>query len=137
MLVQFDPYREADRVAAALLGAPLPATRVAMDAVQRADHVELRCDLPGVDADSIDVAVDGDVLTVRAERHLRGCDGDHPLELECTQGVMTRDVRLSDSLDPSRHDFEYRDGVLAVRIPLAAPPVVRDRPTGRVDEVAP
>jgi HSP20 family protein len=126
MLVELDPYPEADRLAAALLGAPLPATRLPVDAVQRTDHVELRCDLPGVDVGSIEVDVDGDVLTVRAERRLRGLEGDRPLELECTQGVVTRDVRLSDSLDPARHEFEYRDGVLSVRIPLAVVPTTTE-----------
>ncbi|HZJ26573.1 MAG TPA: Hsp20/alpha crystallin family protein [Acidimicrobiia bacterium] len=118
MLVQFDRYGEADRLATALFGTPRPSTRLSMDAVQRADHVELRCDLPGIDIDSIDIQVDGDVLTVRAERRIRGTESDRALELECARGILVRDVRLADSLDPSHYDFEYRDGVLALRVPM-------------------
>jgi hypothetical protein len=39
---------------------------------------------------------------------------------------VTRDVRLSDALDAARHEFEYRDGVLSVRIPLAVVPTTTE-----------
>lgn len=138
MLVELDPYTDADRLATELFGAPEPSSRFSIDAVQRTDHVELRCDLPGIDVDSIDIQVDGDVLTVRAERYISGTDRDRVLELECAQGVLTRDVRLAESLDPSGYDFEYRDGVLALRVPLvdrsvagmaAVPMAPAERPT--------
>lgn len=138
MLVELDPYTDADRLATELFGAPEPSTRFSIDAVQRTDHVELRCDLPGIDIDSIDIRVDGDVLTVRAERQVYDTERDRVLELECAQGVLARDVRLAKPLDPSAYDFDYRDGVLALRVPLvdrsvagmaAVPMAPAERPT--------
>lgn len=130
MLVQFDPYAEADNLASALFGAPEPSRRLSIDAVQRADHVELRCDLPGIDADSIAIGVDGDVLSVRAERRIGGDDTDHLLELECAQGVLGREVRLAEDLDPSGYESDYRDGVLTVRVPMAPRPAASHERSG-------
>ena len=89
-----------------------------MDALRRGDHVQLRCDLPGVDPDSVVISVDHHVLTVRAERCGPEQDGDQPLELECAQGFVARDVLLGADLDPVGLAHEFRDGVLVVRIPV-------------------
>lgn len=118
MLLCFDPYLDADRLVEHLLGVPLPARRIPMDALRRGDHVQLRCDLPGVDPDSVTISVDHDVLTVRAERRGPEQDGDQPLELECAQGLVARDVLLGDELDPGGLAHDFRDGVLVVRIPV-------------------
>jgi HSP20 family protein len=118
MLLRYDPYLEADRVASAFLGAPLPARRIPMDAIRRGDRVEIRCDLPGIDVGSVRVDVVDRVLTVRAERRGPEREGDEPLELECAQGTVARDVLLGEDLDPLRLEHDYRDGVLVVRIPV-------------------
>jgi len=118
MLLRFDPYLHADRLVGHLLGVPLPARRIPMDALRRGDHVQLRCDLPGVDPDSVVLSVDHHVLTVRAERRGPEQDGDQALELECAQGLVARDVLLGDELDPGGLAHDFRDGVLVVRIPV-------------------
>jgi len=120
MLLSYDPYLEADRVATAFLGAPLPANRMPMDAIRRGDAVEIRCDLPGVDPGSVAIDVVDRILTVRAERSAPESDGDEALELECSQGLVARDVLLGDDLDARNLEHEYRDGVLVVRIPVVS-----------------
>ncbi|MEZ5208897.1 MAG: hypothetical protein R2690_18435 [Acidimicrobiales bacterium] len=71
MLMRFDPFRhvdpfrELDRALTAAGGSAAPS--MPMDAVRRDNEIELRFDLPGVDATSIDVEVDGDELRVSAE----------------------------------------------------------------------
>jgi HSP20 family protein len=120
MLLRFDPYPDVDRLALAFLGAPMPATRIPMDAFRRGDRVELRCDLPGVDPATVTVAVSDQVLTVRAERRAPEREGDEALELECAQGLVARDVLLSDALDPANLEHDYCDGVLVVRIPVTS-----------------
>jgi HSP20 family protein len=118
MLLRFDPYLDVDRLAEHLLGVPLPARRIPMDALRRGDHVQIRCDLPGVDPDSVVISVDHQVLTVRAERRGPEEDGDQALELECAQGLVARDVLLGEDLDAAGLAHDFRDGVLVVRIPV-------------------
>ena len=120
MLLRYDPHLDVDRLATAFLGAPVPAHRMPMDAIRRGDEVEIRCDMPGVDPGSVVIDVVDRILTVRAERRGPERDGDEALELECAQGLVTRDVLLGDGLDTKRLEHEYRDGVLVVRIPVVS-----------------
>jgi HSP20 family protein len=90
-----------------------------MDAVRHGDHVELVFDLPGVAPESVDVDVERNVLTVRAERHWAPAEGDQVLARERTQGTFTRQVLLGDALDTERLEAHYDHGVLTVRVPLA------------------
>jgi HSP20 family protein len=124
VLLCFDPYLDVDQLAERLLGLPLPARRIPMDAVQRGQCVVLRCDLPGVDPASVSISMTDHILTVRAERGGPEQEGDQPLELECAQGLVARDVLLGDVLDPRRIEHDFRDGVLVVTIPMVSQPAV-------------
>ena len=106
----YDHFRELDR---------FPRTWMPMDAVRRGDHVELVFDLPGVTPESVDVDVERNVLTVRAERHWAPAEGDQVLARERTQGAFTRQVLLGDALDTERLEAHYDHGVLTVRVPVA------------------
>jgi len=90
-----------------------------MDAIRREDGFELRFDLPGVDADSVDVTVDTGVLTVSARRSEEYSDGEKPFVRERVMGTFTRRVRLSDSVEADKIEAAYDSGVLTVRVPLA------------------
>src|SRR5438105_15082443 len=68
MLVRYDPFRDFDRFTEQVFGGPQRRQWMPMDAFRHGDDVELRFDLPGADADSIDVTVERNVLTVKAER---------------------------------------------------------------------
>jgi HSP20 family protein len=81
--------------------------------------VELHFDLPGVRPDSIDVTVEKNVLTVRAERAWYPAEGDEVLARERPQGTFTRQVLLGEALDTDAVSATYTDGVLTVRIPVA------------------
>jgi HSP20 family protein len=109
--VWYDPFRELDRYTR--------SPWMPMDAVRRGDQVELRFDLPGVAPDTIDVDVERNVLTVRAERHWVPDDGDQILARERTQGTFSRQVLLGDALDPEHLEAHYDHGVLTVRVPVA------------------
>ena len=112
-MVWYDPFRELDRVHRAT-SAWMP-----MDAVRRGDAVELRFDLPGVAPDTLDVDIERNVLTVKAERHWTPGDGEQVLARERTQGTFSRQVLLGDALDADRLEASYEHGVLTVRIPVA------------------
>jgi len=112
-VVWYDPFRDLDRFHRAA-SAWMP-----MDAVRRSDAVELRFDLPGVAPDTLDVDVERNVLTVKAERHWTPADGEQVLARERTQGTFSRQVLLGDALDADRLDASYEHGVLTVRVPVA------------------
>src|SRR4051812_39590244 len=73
MLMRTDPFRELDRLTQQLLGGPQSGTwsrpsTMPIDAYRNGDDFLVAFDLPGVAADSIDIDVERNVLTVRAER---------------------------------------------------------------------
>jgi HSP20 family protein len=115
MLLQFDPLREIDRVIDQTRSAPA----VPMDAVRRGETVYVYLDLPGVDPESIDLEVERNVLTVKAERHWERQDGDQVLAGERRQGTFVRRLLLGDTLDTERMQAVAKDGVLAISIPVA------------------
>lgn len=76
-------------------------------------------DLPGVDAESIDLAVERNVLTVHAQRR-RAADGDIELLVgERPQGAFSRQLFLGDTLDTANIAADYTDGVLTLKVPVA------------------
>ena len=117
MLMRFDPFREFDR----LLGQSGSggARSFPMDAYRRGDDFIIHFDLPGVDPEQIDLTVDRNVLTVRAERHFGQEPEDEILITERPQGAYTRQVMLGDSLDGHAVTAGYDRGVLTLTIPVA------------------
>jgi HSP20 family protein len=114
-LVTFDPFADFYRAFGA---ADRSLAAVRMDAVRRDSEIELRFDLPGVDADSIDVTVDRGVLTVSARRSEEYAENEKPFVRERVMGSFTRRLRLSDSVDAEKIAASYDSGVLTVRVPL-------------------
>jgi HSP20 family protein len=82
------------------------------------DHYVLSADLPGVDPGSVDVDVDGSVLTNRAERTLGAPEGSQWLTRERQPGTFVRQLTLGDHLDTARISAAYDNGVLSVTIPV-------------------
>lgn len=121
MLMRFDPFRELDRMAD-VLGQRTGVERlrsVPMGASRRADRLVVRFDLPGVDPGSIDLTVDKNVLTVRAERRWEPEEDEEVLVAERVQGAFQRELFLGDALDTTRVDATYEHGVLTLSVPIA------------------
>jgi HSP20 family protein len=119
MLIRYDPFRRADRFADGVFGNLARAPWMPMDAVRKDDHVELLFDLPGVRPDSIDLTVERNVLTVKAERHWSPEEGANVVARERTHGTFSRQVRLGEALDAAHVEAHYDDGVLRVTVPVA------------------
>ena len=123
LLASFDPFVEFDRVARRTFGAGhWTALRSAMpmDVIRGKDEVQLRFDLPGVDAESIDVTVDRGVLTVSAKRTEETGEDEKLITRERVSGSFTRRLSLGDSLDTEKIEADFAEGVLTVRLPLLA-----------------
>jgi HSP20 family protein len=119
MLMRYDPFREIDRFTDGLFGNSARTPWMPMDAVRKDDQVEVLFDLPGVRTDSIELTVERNVLTVKAERNWFPAEGTEVLARERTQGTFSRQVLLGEALDADRVEAAYDQGVLRVTIPVA------------------
>lgn len=121
MLMRTDPFRELDRLSQQLMGnvgTTLRPSVMPMDAWREGDEFVVEFDLPGVDPSSVELDVERNVLTVKAERP--ALNGDHELiAAERPRGVFSRQLFLGDNLDTERVQANYVGGVLALRIPVA------------------
>ena len=124
MLMRTDPFRELDRLAQQVLsntpGTWSRPTAMPMDAYRVGDEFVVAFDLPGVAPDAIELDVERNVLTVKAER--RPVSTGEQVEMQVAErplGVFSRQLFLGDTLDADRIDASYEAGVLTLRIPIA------------------
>ena len=118
MLMRTDPFRELDRLTQQVFGTVARPALMPMDAWRDGDTFHIEFDLSGVRADSIDLDVERNVLTVRADRPSR--DGNVELiASERPSGVFSRQLILGDNVDLDNISASYHDGVLALEVPVA------------------
>jgi len=118
MLMRTDPFREVDRLTQQLWGTQSRPSVMTMDAWRDGDEFVVEFDLPGIDPDKVDIDVERNVLTVKAERP--SLNGDRELvAAERPRGVFSRQLILGDNLDTERVGASYVAGVLTLRIPVA------------------
>jgi HSP20 family protein len=118
MLLRTDQFRELDRLAQQLLGTAAHPTVMPMDAWREGERFVVEFDLPGVDPKSVDLDVERNVLTVKAERATLQEDFE-AIAAERPRGVFSRQLFLGDTLDLDNIDASYTDGVLRLVIPVA------------------
>jgi HSP20 family protein len=125
MLMRSEPFSEVNRLAQQLFGVPAAGTwtrptAMAADSYRNGDEFVIAFDLPGVDKDAIDIDVERNVLTVRAERRPLDLGDQAVAQLsERPLGVFARQLFLGDALDTDNIDATYDNGVLVLRIPIA------------------
>ncbi len=118
MLMRTDPFRELDRLTQQVFGTAARPAAMPMDAYRQGDNFYICLDLPGISAESIDLTVEQNVLTVRAERVPLDADGAETIVAERTYGTFTRQVFLGETLDAEHIDADYTAGVLTLTIPV-------------------
>ena len=122
MLMRTDPFRELDRFTQQLFGQNGTWSRPAvmpMDAYRDGEQYVVHFDLPGVDPSSIDLNVERNVLTVKAERTPSYREDVELQVAERPRGVFSRQLFLGETLDADRVEASYDTGVLTLRIPIA------------------
>lgn len=124
MLMRTDPFRELDRLTQQVLGNAAGTwsrpTAMPMDAYRSGEEFVVAFDLPGVTPEAIELDVERNVLTVKAERR-PAVTGDS-VEMQVAErplGVFSRQLFLGDTLDAERINASYEAGVLTLRIPIA------------------
>ncbi|MDA1359945.1 Hsp20/alpha crystallin family protein [Glycomyces luteolus] len=119
MLMRTDPFREFDRLAQQLFSRDGSQLMMPMDAWKEGHAFTVELDLPGVREEDIDLEVERNVLTVRAERRPAELGDREVIHAERPTGEFMRQIFLSDSLDTEQVEASYRDGVLTLKIPMA------------------
>ncbi|WP_368496284.1 Hsp20/alpha crystallin family protein [Herbiconiux sp. A18JL235] len=119
MALSFDPFSEFDRLASNLLQSR-PGPRVMpVDLYRDQDRYVLNADLPGVDPGSVDVDVDGQLLTIRAQRTAAQAEGAKWLAQERPAGSYLRQFSIGEGVDTAGISASYDNGVLSVIIPVS------------------
>ncbi|WP_308280880.1 Hsp20/alpha crystallin family protein [Streptomyces lomondensis] len=121
MLLRTDPFRELDRLVERVWGTAAHPAGMPMDAWREGDSFFVELDLPGVNPESIDLDVERNVLTVRAERKPAYGDDTETVITERPAGTFSRQLFLGETLDVERIEASYEAGVLQLRIPVAEP----------------
>jgi HSP20 family protein len=121
MLMRTDPFRDLDRLTQQVFGTAARPSVMPMDAYRKGEEFFVHFDLPGVDPGSIDLTVEQNVLTVKAERlpvQTNGAEGAELLVTERPSGTFTRQLFLGETLDPDNIHADYSAGVLTLTIPV-------------------
>jgi HSP20 family protein len=119
MLMRTDPFREFDRLTQQLFSTASRPAAMPIDAYRKDDWFYVHFDLPGIRPEDVDLTVERNVLTVRAQRRGAKEEDVELIAAERPQGTFTRQLFLGDTLDTDNLEAEYDAGVLTVRIPVA------------------
>ena len=119
MLMRTDPFRDLDRLLTQqAFGTVARPAAMPMDAYRKGHDFYVHLDLPGINPDSIDLTVEQNVLTVRAERPQTSPEGAELIVSERPTGSFSRQLFLGESLDAEAIAADYRAGVLTLTIPV-------------------
>ncbi|MDF1484437.1 Hsp20/alpha crystallin family protein [Ramlibacter sp. H39-3-26] len=101
-----------------LHGEPLPA-QIRVDVKESADAYTVHAEVPGVKKEDIDVALDGNVVTLRAEVQQQDSQtqGDKVLRSERYYGAVSRTLQLPADIDTAHASAKYDNGVLTLTLP--------------------
>jgi len=119
MAMSFDPFSELDRLAGTLLGTAQGPKFMPVDLYRDGDQYVLNADMPGIDPGSVDIDVDGQLLTIRGERTLANHENVKWLTRERTSGSFLRQLNLGQGIDLDNISATYANGVLSVTIPVS------------------
>ena len=116
MTMFFDPFRELDRLTGAGRSG---VAAMPVDLFREGDHYVLNADLPGVDPGTVDVSVDGQTLTIRAERTVALPEGAEWLARERAEMSVVRQFSVGEGVDADAITANYDNGVLSLVIPVS------------------
>ena len=118
MSMSFDPFTEFDRLTSVLTARTAPKA-MPVDLYRDHDGYVLNADLPGIDPGTVDVDIDGQLLTIRAQRTAGNADGVKWISQERPYGSYLRQFSVGEGVDTSRISASYDNGVLSVIVPLS------------------
>lgn len=108
-----------DRLASGAFDTARGPRLMPVDLFREGDQYVLNADMPGIDPSSVDLDVDGQLLTIRAERRAPVNESVKWLSHERPYGSYMRQFTLGDGVDVERITATYENGVLSVTVPVA------------------
>ena len=115
----FDVLSQFDRLASSVFDTARTPRLMPVDLFREGDQYVLTADLPGIDPGSVDLDVDGQLLTIRAERRPTSNEQVQWLAHERPYGSYMRQFTLGDGVDADKITAAYENGVLSVIVPMA------------------
>jgi HSP20 family protein len=93
---------------------------IALDVIQRPDEIIVKASVPGVKTESIDLSIEDNVLTIRAEKK-QDFEDEKSVYLiqERPTGSFYRALSLPESINSDRIQSTYENGVLTIGLPVA------------------
>lgn len=122
----YDPFREMEAFERAFFSDPFAGffntTELAQfrtDVTDEGDHFLLEADLPGFEKKDINLDIQGDTLTIHAERHSKVEEKDKKdkvVRMERSYGSYSRSFDIT-GIDPDKIKAKYDNGVLRLTLP--------------------
>ena len=93
---------------------------IPIDVVQKPEEIVVKASLPGVKPEEIEITVEDNVLTLKAEsvKESESQDSGYLIR-ERSAGTFYRALRLPDSVDTDKITPVYEHGVLTIALPKA------------------
>ncbi|HJV80487.1 Hsp20/alpha crystallin family protein [Noviherbaspirillum sp.] len=126
-MMRFDPFRNMDdffkefSMMPSLRGMEAEP-RIRMDVAETEQAYQIKADIPGVKKEDIKVAIDGNVVSIRAEtkeEKEEKMEGNM-VRKERHYGEQYRSFTLPQDVDESKVEARYQDGVLSLMLPKKA-----------------
>jgi len=89
------------------------------DVSETPTEITFTVELPGVEKDEIDIAIDKNILTIRGERNLEKEEERDFHRVERWHGKFSRSFKLPTTVDNSKIDAALKNGVLTIHLPKA------------------
>ncbi len=86
------------------------------DLADTENEVTVTMEVPGVDPKNVDISITGDVLTVRGEKTEEKKEKKNYHYVERQHGSFHRSVQLPSTVDPSKVDATFKNGVLSISV---------------------
>ena len=122
---RIDPFAEFNRIAGLIDQMAEPTRSAAhmmpIDLLEHEGSFIIRAAVPGVPAEGMDVSLEGDVLTLKAEAPHGQPEGSKAFRTEIRSGALTRSIRLPEGYDLTQISAEMSEGLAVIRIPRLAP----------------
>jgi len=94
------------------------AHRLPLDAYVTQDEIVIIANMPGVKPENVEITLEGDTLTIKAERPVPMENVDYVLQ-ERPYGLFQRTLNINIPVDSGKAEAKYENGLLILTIPKA------------------